>query len=333
MTASGLIGLPKGQPPNAAAATTGTLRNLRTYTSTNVTGPVNHCYVPTTNVLVTVGAPSNTVEFRSLTTGNVIASSTGVGFQWACYVPTSDRVMVGTGSAVYTYSSTGTNINGVGVGQFGVYSLTYIPPLDEVWATHTGYSNPNFSRLTSGGTYTGTFTYTSWSSSRGVCYVASNQMAVVGFYNSNVLMSLGFSGGTPVYAGSVSGGGLSNPEGICWAPSSNLIYVANSGNATINVYTTSLVLVTTMWAASTPTYMVYHAPTDRIYVTCQGGSLLIIDPNTNTIVGTLSAQQMSVSYNITGIASIPQTNQIAVSGLAASNTSIFDAPREGRFRY
>lgn len=332
MTASGLIGLPKGQPSNTTTATTATLRNRTTYTSTNVTAPVNHCYVPTSNVLVTVGNPSQTVEFRSLTTGNVIAAFTGVAFQWACYVPSTDRVIVGNGSIVYIYSSTGTFITNSGTAQNGIYSLTYIPPLDEVWVTHTGYTSPNFSRLSNLGVYTSNYSFTAWSSSRGVCYVASNQTAVVGFYGSNVLMSVGFSGGNPSYITSTSTG-LSSPDGVCWAPSSNLIYVANSGNGTITVYTPGLSLVATLNAPSTPTYLVYHAPTDRIYVTCPSGALLILDPNTNSIVGTLSSQQMAVSNLVTGITSIRQTNQIVVSGQGAGNISIFDAPREGRFRY
>ena len=158
------------------------------------------------------------------------------------------------------------------------------------------------------------------------------------FNGSNVMMmtnvaSTGFVG----YVRATSSN-LSNPVGVCWAPSSNQLYVTNMGSEYLTVFDLNFSVVTSFPMPSTPSYLVYHEPTDRIYATCQGGAIVIVNPNTNTIVGSIGRSSVqdgvtTVAREITGIASIPQTNQLVVSGQSASNIAVFDAPRDARFMY
>ena len=336
MSNRGLIGLPRGQ--QSAASGSSTLRNLRLFSSTVLT-PVNHCYVPTTGNIVTVGGSSNNYEFRSLTTGNVVNSGTSRGFQSCCYVPSTNRVFMGIGGSVNVFDANGLGIAlGIGTGQSGVYQFTYVPPLDEVWVTHTGYTSPNFSRHNNVGGYLGGYTYTGWSSPQGSCYVASNQTIVNVFNGSNVMMMTNVASTGSVGYVRATSSNLSNPVGVCWAPSSNQLYVTNMGSEYLTVFDLNFSVVTSFPMPSTPSYLVYHEPTDRIYATCQGGAIVIVNPNTNTIVGSIGRSSVqdgvtTVAREITGIASIPQTNQLVVSGQSASNIAVFDAPRDARFMY
>ena len=334
MSNKGLYGLPRGQRSAASGSTT--LRNLRLFSST-LPSPVNHCWVPSIGNIVTVGGNSNNYEFRSLATGNVVSSGTGYGFQSCCYVPSTKYVFMGVGSQVNVFDANGYLQGAYGTGQSGVYQFTYVPPLDEVWVTHNGYTSPNFSRHSNVGSYLGTYYYNSYNSPQGSCYVASNQTIVNVFYGSNRVMATNVASAGSIGLAAISST-ASGPIGVCWAPSSNLIYVACNSAAYLYIYSAGLILQTSLPTPTAPCYLVYHEPTDRIYVTCQNGSILIINPNTNDIVGTISRASVNdktntVGLTFTGIASIPQTNQLVVSAQDSSYIAVFDAPRDARFMY